>query len=82
MNVTQLRSVASRLKNYGGVVVGPVLQRRRLAMAMAVGVLILLPLLSGDPEVFVLNAIVIGLAALVIRKLVMTRRRQRRRARR
>ena len=78
MNVTKLSSAVSRSKNYGGVVTGPVLRRRRLAMAMAVGVLILLPLLSGDPEVFVLNAIVIGLAALVIRKLVMrSRRRQR-----
>ena len=78
MNVTKLRSAVSRFKNYGDIVAGPVLRRRRLAMAMAVGVLILLPLLSGDPEVFVLNAIVIGLAALVIRKLVMMRRRQRR----
>ena len=78
MNVTKLRSAVSRFKKYGGIVAGPVLRRRRLALAMAVGILILLPLLSGDPEVFVLNAIVIGLAALVIRKLVTTRRRQRR----
>ena len=81
MNVTQLRSAVSRFKTYGGAVTRPVLRHRRLAMAMAVGILILLPLLSGDPEVFVLNAIVIGLAALVIRKLVMTsRRRQHRRS--
>ncbi len=81
MNVTQLRSTVSRLKKYGGVVVRTVLQRRRLAMATTVGVLILLPLLAGDPEVFVLNAIVIGLAALVIRKLLLTgRHRQRRRS--
>ena len=79
INVMQLRSAVSRFKKYGGVVVGSVLQRRRLAMAMAVGVLILLPLLSGDPEVFVLNAIVIGLAALVIRKLVLASRRKQRR---
>ena len=78
MSVTKFRSAVSRFKKYGGVVTGPALRRRRLAMAMAVGVLILLPLLSGDPEVFALNAIVIGLAALVIRKLVMMRRRQRR----
>ena len=77
MNVTKLRSAVSRFKKYGGVVTRPVLRRRRLAMAMAVGILLLLPLLSGDPEVFVLNAVVIGLAALVIRKLVTTRRRQR-----
>ena len=80
MKVTKLRSAVSRLKKYGGVVVRPVLRNRRLAMAMAVGVLILLPLLSGDPEVFVLNAIVIGLAALAIRKLVMRSRRQQRRS--
>ena len=80
MNVTKLRSAVSRFKKYGGVVVRPVLRNRRLAMAMAVGVLILLPLLSGDPEVFILNAIVIGLAALVIRKLVMRSRRQQRRS--
>ena len=78
MNVTKLRSAVSRFEKYGGVVTGPVLRRRRLAMAMAVGILLLLPLLSGDPEVFVLNAVGIGLAALVIRKLVTTRRRQRR----
>ncbi len=78
MNVTKLRSAVSRFKNYGGVVARPVLRRRRLAMAMAVGILLLLPLLSGDPEVFVLNAVGIGLAALVIRKLVTMRRRQRR----
>ena len=82
MNVMQLRSAVSRSKKFGSVVVGSVLQRRRLAIAVAVGVLILLPLLSGDPEVFVLNAVIIGLAALLIRKLVMTRRRQRRKARR
>ena len=80
MKVTKLRSAVSRFKKYGGVVARPVLRNRRLTLAMAVGVLILLPLLSGDPEVFVLNAIVIGLAALVIRKLVMMRRRQRRRS--
>ena len=79
MNVTKLRSAVSRFKNYGGVVTGPVL-RRRLAMAIAVVILILLPLLSGNSEVFVLNAIFIGLVALVIRKLVMMRRRQRRRS--
>ena len=79
MNVTKLRSAVSRFKKYGGIVAGPVLRRRRLALAMVVGVVILLPLLSGDPEVFLLNAIVIGLAALVIRKLVMTGRRQQRR---
>ena len=82
MNVTQLRSAVSRFKKYGGVVVRPVLRHRRLAMAMALGILILLPLLSGDPEVFVLNAVVIGLAALVIRKLVMPGRKQQRRTRR
>ena len=80
MNVIKLRSAVSRFKKYGGVVVRPVLRNRRLAMAMVWGVLILLPMLSGDPEAFVLNAIVIGLAALVIRKLVMMRRRQRRRS--
>ena len=79
MNATILRSAVSRFKKYGGVVTGPVL-RRRLAMAIAVVILILLPLLSGNSEVFVLNAIVIGLVALVIRKLVMMRRRQRRRS--
>ncbi len=79
MNVTQLRSIASRLRKYGGDVVGSVLQRRRLALALAVGILILIPMLSGDPEVFVLNAIVIGLASLVIRKLVLASRRKQRR---
>ncbi len=79
MNVTQLRSAVSRFKKCGGVVVRTVLRRRRLAIAIAVGVLILLPLLSGDPEVFVLNAIVIGLAALVIRRLVLASRRKQRR---
>ena len=79
MNVTQLRSAVSRFKTYGGAVTGPVL-RRRLAMAIAVVILILLPLLSGNSEVFVLNAIFIGLVALVIRKLVMMRRRQCRRS--
>ena len=82
MNVTKLRSAVSRFKKYGGVVARPVLRHRRPAMAMALGVLILLPLLSGHPEVFVLNAIIIGLAALVIRKLVMPGRKQQRRTRR
>jgi len=77
MNVTQLRSTVSRFKKHRGVVVHTVLSRRRLAMAA--GVLILLPLLSGDPEIFVLNAIVIGLAALVIRRLVLASRKKQRR---
>ena len=79
MNVTQLRSTVSRFKKHRGVVVHTVLSRRRLAMVIAVGVLILLPLLSGGPEVFVLNAIVIGLAALVIRRLVLASRKKQRR---
>jgi len=50
--------------------VGFVVRRRRLSVAVAVALLLIMPLaLTGDGEVFVLNAAGIGIAALVVRRL-------------
>ena len=79
MNLTKLRSQASRLKNYAAGVAGAVLRRRRLTVVAVAGVLILTPLLTGDGEVFLLNMVGLGLAALILRRITMmtTRRRHR-----
>ncbi len=51
-------------------VVGFVVRRRRLSIAVVVALLLVMPLaLTGDWEVFVLNAAGIGVAALVVRRL-------------
>ena len=51
-------------------VVGFVVRFRRLSIAVVVALLLVMPLaLTGDGEVFVLNAVGIGIAALVVRRL-------------
>ena len=47
-----------------------VVRHRRLTVAVVVALLLVMPLaLTGDWEVFVLNAVGIGIAALVVRRL-------------
>ena len=51
-------------------VVGFVVRRRKLSVAVIVALLLVAPLaLAGDGEVFVLNAVGIGIAGLVVRRL-------------
>ncbi len=51
-------------------VVGFVVRFRRLSIVVAMALLLAMPLaLTGDWEVFVLNALGIGIAALVVRRL-------------
>ena len=54
-----------------GVVVGFAVRRRRLAVAVVAMLLLVGPLaLTGDGELFVLNALGIGIAALILRRLI------------
>ena len=53
-----------------GAVVGFAMRRRRLSVAVVIVALLVVPLaLTGDGEVFVLNAVGLGIAALVVRRL-------------
>ena len=53
-----------------GAVVGFAVRRRRLSIAAVIVALLVVPLaLTGDGEVFVLNALGLGIAALIVRRL-------------
>ena len=53
-----------------GAVVGFAVRRKRLTVTVVVALLLVVPLaLTGDGEVFVLNAVGLGLAALIVRRL-------------
>ena len=67
-----------RVRQVIGAVVGIVVRRRKLAVAVIVALLLVVPLaLTGDGEVFVLNAVGIGIAALILRRLVGFRKGRR-----
>ena len=69
--------VWKRVTEFIGTVVGFAVRRRRLTVALAVAALLVGPLtLTGDVEVFVLNALGIGIAALLFRRLVRLGRRR------
>ena len=59
-----------RVIRFLGAVIGFGVRRRRLLVAVVVALLLVMPLaLTGDGEVFVLNALGIGITALVIRRI-------------
>ena len=59
-----------RVIRFIGAVVGFAMRRRRLSIAVVIVALLVVPLaLTGDGEVFVLNAVGLGLAALIVRRL-------------
>ena len=62
--------VWNRVAQVVGVVVGFAVRRKRLTVAAVVALLLIGPLaLTGDGEVFVLNALGLGIAALIVRRL-------------
>ena len=62
--------VWKRVAQVVGVVVGFAVRRKRLTVASVVALLLIGPLaLTGDGEVFVLNALGLGIAALIVRRL-------------
>ena len=62
--------VWNRVGRIVGVVVGFAASRKRIAVAVVIAVLLIGPLaLTGDGEVFVLNALGLGIAALIVRRL-------------
>ena len=64
-------SVWRRVGQVIGVVVGFAVRRRRLSVAVVVVLLLVVPLaLTGDGEVFALNAIGLVIVALIVRRLV------------
>ena len=63
-------NVWERVIRVVGAVVGFAVRRRRLTVTVAVALLLVGPLaLTGDGEVFVLNAVGLGIAALIVRRL-------------
>ena len=53
-----------------GTVIGFAVRRRRLLVAVVVALLLIMPLaLTGDVELFVLNALGIGITALAVRRI-------------
>ena len=63
-------SVWRRVRQVIGAVVGLAVQRRRLAVAVVAMLLLVGPLaLTGDGELFVLNAVGLGIAAVTLRRL-------------
>ena len=63
-------NVWKRVIRFIGAVVGFAVRRRRMTVAVAVALLLVVPLaLTGDGEVFVLNAVGLGIAALIVRRL-------------
>ena len=62
--------VWKRVARVVGAVAGFVVRRRRVTVAVVVALLLVGPLaLTRDGEVFVLNALGIGIAALIVRRL-------------
>ena len=59
-----------RVIRFIGAVVGFAVRRRRMTVTVVVALLLVVPLaLTGDGEVFVLNAVGLGIAVLVVRRL-------------
>ena len=59
-----------RVIRFIGVVVGFAVRHKRMTVTVAVALLLVVPLaLTGDGEVFVLNAVGLGIAALIVRPL-------------
>lgn len=68
--------VWKRVAGFIGVVVGFTLRRRRLAVAVGIAALLVGPLVfTGNGEVFALNALGIGVTALMVRQLTRFGRR-------
>lgn len=69
--------VLKRVRQVIGAIVGIVVRCRRLTVAVVIAALLVVPLaLTGDVEVFVLNAVGLGIAALIIRRLARFERRR------
>ena len=63
-------SVWKRVAQVIGLVVGFAVRRKRLAVAVVAMLLLVGPLaLTGDGEIFVLNAVGLGIAVLLFRRL-------------
>ena len=81
MNVKDFLSTVPKFKGLAATVGGFVLRHKRLTVAVAAAALLFGPLLlTRDGELFVLNAVGLGIAALLVRR--FTARRPGRRSRR
>ena len=71
-------NVWNRVRQVIGVVVGIAVRCRRLTVAVVIAALLVVPLaLTGDGEVFVLNAVGLGIAVVLFRRLARFGRRRR-----
>ncbi len=69
--------VLRRVRQVIEAVVGIVVRRRKLVVAVVVALLLVVPLaLTGDGEVFALNAVGLGVAWLLFRRLAKFGRRR------
>ena len=69
--------VWKRVRQVIGAIVGTVVRRRRITVAVVIATLLVVPLaLTGDVEVFVLNAVGLGIAVVLFRRLARFGRRR------
>ena len=70
--------VLKRVRQVIEAVVGVAVRRRRLSVTVVVVLLLVVPLaLTGDGEIFVLNAVGLGIAGVIVRRLTRFGRRRR-----
>ena len=82
MNVESIKSRVSKLKVVCGGAVGLAMRHKKIVAGVVGGALVLTPVLTGSPEVFLLNMAGMVLAALLVRRIAMAVQRRGRRARR
>ena len=68
-----VKDIKAKVRRVAGVAVragGFVRRHKRLTIAVVVAALLFAPLLTGDGELFVLNAVGLGLGALLLRRFI------------
>ena len=70
MNVTDIKATVPKVAGVAVKAGGFIGRHERASIAGAVALLLFAPLLTGDGELFVLNAVGLGLGALLLRRFV------------
>ena len=77
MHVKDIKATVPRVKGLAAKAGGFIGRHKRLTKAVVVAALLFAPLLTGDGELFVLNAVGLGLGALLLRRFARPGGRQR-----
>ena len=73
MHVKDIRATVPRVGSVAAGFGGFVRRRKRASIAVAVAMLLFAPLLTGDGELVFLNAVGLGLGALLLRRYLVRR---------